>query len=81
MKPPYCVSTINLGEELRGQTPIPGKSTDFENIEQARIFAEAQKDKWYEVNIFKRDVKGELEKIEYYLKGQLYIGNKKVKKK
>ncbi len=81
MKPLYCVSTFNLEPELKGQTPISVKSTNFKNIEQARKFAAAEKDKWHTVNIYKRDSKGKLEKIEYYLKGQLYIGNKKVKKK
>jgi len=79
MKPRYCVATVNLGAVLHGTNPIPGKLTDFEDIEQARQFAEAEKDKWHIVKIFRRDGKGELEKIAHYHKGELYIGDKRVR--
>jgi hypothetical protein len=79
MKPPYYVATVNLGAVLDGTNPSHGKLTDFKDIEQARQFAKAEKDKWHIVTIFRRDSKGELEKIARYQKGELYIGEKRVR--
>jgi hypothetical protein len=67
---PYLVFTCNLGVELQGKTPRPGKMTNFENIDEAREFAGREKDRWQFVCIYERV---DLKAIEHYLYGRKYI--------
>jgi hypothetical protein len=76
----YLVFTTDLAlAPLSGENPRGGKLDDFDELDEARDFAELQKDKWDRVFIFKRAIKGELERIEHYQNGQRYVGNQRVR--
>jgi hypothetical protein len=78
----YLVFTTDLAlAPLRGVNPRGGRLADFDELDEARGFAEQQKDKWERVFIFSRTKEGELERIEHYQSGKRYIDNKRIKNK
>ncbi|MFZ2447760.1 MAG: hypothetical protein WAW37_15505 [Syntrophobacteraceae bacterium] len=70
---------------LKGSTPHGVKCTDFDDLDEARNFADGQKENWDRVSIFQRSIDDEWEKIEHYEKpidrsgpARKYVGNKRV---
>lgn len=78
----YLVFATDLAlAPLNGVNPRGGNLDDFSTLDEARGFAELQKDKWDRMFIFNRSKEGELERIEHYQSGQRYVDNKRVRNK
>ncbi len=76
----YLVFTFNLAlAPLTGEDPRGGKLAQFDELDEARQFAEQQKGDWDRVFILQRSEEGELERIEYYQRGRKYIGNQRIR--
>lgn len=76
----YLVFLTDLGlAPLQGENPRGGRIENFDEPEQARTFAEKEKNNWDQVFIFDRAADGGLERLEHYQSGQRYIKNVRVK--
>ena len=76
----FVVFTTDLAlAPIDGRNPPGGKLYEFHSIEEARQFAEKEKDNWDRVVIYERLEPGNLDGIEHYQKGDRYIGNRRVK--
>jgi len=86
----YLVFTTDLAlAPLQGENPRGGCITDFDHLDEARGFAEGEKENWDRVFIFLRHEKGEIERLEHFQRpldekpgtAQRYVGNKRIRDK
>ena len=83
----FLVFTTDLAlAPLQGQNPRGGKIVDFDDLDEARAFAEGEKQNWDRVFIFQRSTDGQLERLEHYQKPvdesgrpQKYVGDKRIR--
>ncbi|MBP7508594.1 MAG: hypothetical protein KA807_12300 [Prolixibacteraceae bacterium] len=69
----YLVFMADLAiAPLQGQNPRGGRIENLDEIEAARTLAKREKDKWDLVFVYRKQQKGQLEKIEQYQKGRKY---------
>lgn len=70
----YVVFSADLSLiPLNGKIPRGGKLEEFEDLSIARDYAESEKGHWGQVILYEK--KGELVRLEYFLKGRKYSEN------
>jgi len=76
----FVVFTTDLDlASLNGKNPPSGKLYGFPSIEEAKQFAEKEKDNWDRVVIYERIEPGNLYRIEHYQNGDRYVGDRRVR--
>lgn len=58
---------------LDGKIPRGGRLENFDDLSIARDYAESEKDHWDQVILY--ELKGELARLEYFLKGKKHSEN------
>ncbi len=70
----YLVFLTDLAlAPLQGTNPRGGRMEHFDELAEAREFAESQKNGWDRVFIFDRSGDGGLERIEHYHHSRRYV--------
>lgn len=85
----YLVSTRNLAlAPLQSGNPRAGRIKEFDGLDEAKRFAEGEKENWNRVLIYRRHENDGIERLEHFQRpiggagpAQRYIRNKRIRDK